>query len=537
MKTGQPHSLTRFVRQLGRATAVAGSSDEELLGHFVRRADDAAFTAIVRRHGPMVLGICRRVLHHEQDAEDAFQATFLILARKSGSLRRAASLGPWLHGVALRTAAKARVGVERRRAAVYVGKEIAAAPAGDEVLGRDLRFVIDDAIDRLPEKYRVPFVLCHLEGMSGAEVARRLGCPPGTVASRLSRARERLRCHLAKRGLTVPVALFATALTAGTASAALPASLVQMTAEAATMGIVSPQVAALVEAMSRALFLARWKGVTAVLLALTLLAGGLATASVPAAQEGPPTEPGLTLRVPHEDPSAALLVAYLNGNARRVKTLECPDAFIERYYGDFDRVGLMAYLAYRSPRDCRLLGEVLGNDELDLGCNDRECWCWLKRREPSVQLASQKDLAQGKGKWSLPFRVEWLASALSIAEYDTTARYEVVARPDAFELVDRLTAPDGKVLRRVTVIGRKPAAWQVTGYRLEDDKGKAVCTVTVSECRQDKDSGAVVPHRLQIEWPSMKTRLKLDLGRVRLNGPIGGERGNHLFQVPNHLRR
>jgi hypothetical protein len=133
--------------------------------------------------------------------------------------------------------------------------------------------------------------------------------------------------------------------------------------------------------------------------------------------------------------------------------------------------------------------------------------------------------------------VEWLASALGIAEYGTTAKYEVVARSEAFELVDRLTAPDGKVLRRVAVIGRKPAVWQVTGYRLEDDKGKVVCTVTVSECRQDKDSGAVVPHRLQIDWPAMKTRLKLDLGRVRVNSPMDGERCDLLFKVPNYFRR
>ncbi len=183
--------------------------DAALLERFVLHRDERAFAALVERHGPLVLGVCRRVLRDAHDAEDAFQATFLVLARKAGSLRRPGSLGPWLHGVAYRTALKARARSARCRTQEVREHDRAGGDPAEEAAWRDLRPVLDDAIDGLPERYRVPFVLCYLEGKTNAEAAEHLCCPRGTIATRLARARDRLRASLGRRGVTLPAGVFA----------------------------------------------------------------------------------------------------------------------------------------------------------------------------------------------------------------------------------------------------------------------------------------------------------------------------------------
>src|SRR5436305_15255081 len=179
--------LNTVVRQLHKlaGTAQAGDgTDAELLGRFAARRDEAAFAALLRRHGPMVLGACRRVLGNHADAEDAFQATFLVLVKKAASLTRRAALGGWLHGVARRTALCARRAGARRRA-----KEQARArpDAQGEAVQDDWLPLLDEEVGRLPEHYRLPIVLCDLEGKTRKEAAARLGWPPGTVAGRLAR--------------------------------------------------------------------------------------------------------------------------------------------------------------------------------------------------------------------------------------------------------------------------------------------------------------------------------------------------------------
>ncbi len=182
--------------------AMGAWTDSQLVEQFLagQEESEAAFRVLIHRHGPMVLGVCRRVLGDEHAAEDAFQATFLVLVKKAGMLRDRGLLNNWLYGVALRVSQKEKVRGERRRVVERHAAEQAPRSAGGQEAG-ELRSIIDDEIRRLPERYRVPLVLCHVEGLGHVEVARRLGCPVGTVESRLSRARERLRASLARRGL------------------------------------------------------------------------------------------------------------------------------------------------------------------------------------------------------------------------------------------------------------------------------------------------------------------------------------------------
>src|SRR5207302_4803476 len=167
---------------------------------------ESVFALLVARHGPMVLRVCRRVLHHEQDAEDAFQATFLVLARNARSIRKREAVAPWLHGVAYRTAMKAKRSAARRRN--HEGRLRSLSPeAGPGPTWDDVQAVLDEEIRRLPETFRTAFVLCVLQGKSGPEAAAELRVKEGTVSSRLTRARQRLQQQLARRGIGLAAGL------------------------------------------------------------------------------------------------------------------------------------------------------------------------------------------------------------------------------------------------------------------------------------------------------------------------------------------
>ena len=221
-----------FVQNLCRRLSVrggVGASDAELLDRWVVNRDEAAFELLLRRHGPLVLSVCRRLLHHPQDVEDAFQAAFLLLVRKAASIRRRQALASWLYKVAYRVALRARADRQKTAVATAADLEALAATSDDELLWRDLRPVLDDEVQRLPEKYRAAFVLCHLQGLTNQEAADTLGCPLGTVLSRLSWARQRLRVRLARRGLAISAVGLATVLADNAASAAIAPALIQST--------------------------------------------------------------------------------------------------------------------------------------------------------------------------------------------------------------------------------------------------------------------------------------------------------------------
>jgi RNA polymerase sigma factor (sigma-70 family) len=255
-------------------------ADGQLLARFVAARDEAAFAALVRRHGPMVLGVCRRVLRHEQDAEDAFQATFLVLARKAASVVKRESLGCWLYQVAYHTALQARAASARRRARETPMRDVPhpeVAPAEAD----DWRPLLDRELCRLPEKYRAAVILCDLEGQSRREAARQLGVPEGTVSSRLAAAHKRLARQLARYGLA-PAGGVAAALSGGPAPARVPAALVWSTARAAALVAAGQLTAApgpavlLMREVIQTMFLTKLKlaaGVAVVVAALA--AGGL----------------------------------------------------------------------------------------------------------------------------------------------------------------------------------------------------------------------------------------------------------------------
>src|SRR5262249_28837220 len=163
------------------------------------------FEELVHRHGPMVLAVCRRILRGRQDGEDAFQATFLVLARRAGSIGKRESLGSWLHGVALRTSLKARRDLARRRLHERRAVPMSATDPDPDAKAawRDVSPVVDEAVQKLPEQYRAPVVLCYLEGRTYAEAARQLGLSKGTLSTRLTKAREVLRARLAGRGVSL----------------------------------------------------------------------------------------------------------------------------------------------------------------------------------------------------------------------------------------------------------------------------------------------------------------------------------------------
>jgi RNA polymerase sigma factor (sigma-70 family) len=268
-----------------RFGVVGNVSDSQLLQWFLTGpdgAEQAAFAALVDRHGPMVLRVCRQVLGNQHDAQDAFQATFLVMARTAGSLHNAESLASWLHGIARRIAARARADEARRKVHERRCATMKESDCQSESVRVESWPELHEEIARLPERYRAPVVLCYLEGLSPEQAAARIGCPPGTVWSRLSRARERLRVSLVRRGVALPAVWIAAGL-APSASAALSPALVDATvrgalgfagSQAANAALASVPAIKLARRMLYALTVSRLNTLAASALACTLALGG-----------------------------------------------------------------------------------------------------------------------------------------------------------------------------------------------------------------------------------------------------------------------
>ncbi|MFI5454320.1 MAG: sigma-70 family RNA polymerase sigma factor [Isosphaerales bacterium] len=283
-------TVLRYIGAIFREGVGAELTDRQLLERFARRSSEAsepAFAALVARHGPMVLRVCRSVLRDEHDAQDAFQAVFLILVQKVGSLWVRDSLGPWLHAVALRVSASARDSALRRRSHERKHAELASQSIRDEggvEKGRDeLSAVIHDEVGRLPARYRAAVVLCDLEGLTHEEAAWRLGWPVGTVKSRQARGRTRLRSRLLHRGLAPLSGTVLAVISSEQARAAVPTSLGENTVKIAVLvaqgsvpaGVISAATAALTKGAIRAMFLSRLRGAVSVVFLLGTAATGV----------------------------------------------------------------------------------------------------------------------------------------------------------------------------------------------------------------------------------------------------------------------
>lgn len=274
--------LFRFLRR-ERAAAGQDCTDGALLQRFLEQRDEAAFEALLHRYGPMVMGVCLRVVGDTHAAEDAFQATFLVLARKAGSIRNQTSVGSWLFGVAQRIASKALAQAATRRERERRAADMAHTETIDELTWQELRTILDEEIAFLPAKYQAPVVLCHLEGKSYDQAAQELDCPKSTLARRLTKALSLLRGQLARRGLALSAAALATALTekatAAPVAALLSINIMKAAASVAAgeplaAGILSTQAVALAEEAMKTMSAIKMKLVALVLgLALTAGAG------------------------------------------------------------------------------------------------------------------------------------------------------------------------------------------------------------------------------------------------------------------------
>jgi RNA polymerase sigma factor (sigma-70 family) len=270
MVNGQLGMVVRHLHRLAASADGEELSDGQLLDRFIKRGEEAAFAALVRRHGPMVLGVCRRILRDSLDAEDAFQATFLVLFRRARAIDRAGSLGSYLYTVAYHVALKAKAGAARRQRREKEVRDMVRTQAPAEQLWDDLQPLLDEELNRLPDRYRAAVVVCYLQGRTIEEAARLLGCPAGTVKSRLARARELLRSRLTRRGVALSAGLIGAVL-AGHAAAAVPPALVAATVRTTVLvaaGEAAAPAVSLAEGVLKAMFVTRLKVATGLLLAL-----------------------------------------------------------------------------------------------------------------------------------------------------------------------------------------------------------------------------------------------------------------------------
>jgi RNA polymerase sigma factor (sigma-70 family) len=291
----------RYLATLLDVGACSGLTDSQLLERFATHRGEAgelAFAALIDRHGPMVLRACRSILRDDHDAMDAFQATFLVLVRKRGSLWVRDSLGPWLHRVACRAAGRSKADAARRRAFERPTAAFVSAYTPDRDRD-DLAATLNDEVNRLPDRYRTPILLCHMEGHTCEEAARLMGCPVGTVASRLSRGRDRLRTMLSRRGLVFGAAAIGEALSYDAAGAAVPPALLSSTTRIATSTIagsvpdaaITTAIISLAQGTMKAMLLAKLKLAIAVLLPVCTLAAGALVAARQISGQRPNGEP------------------------------------------------------------------------------------------------------------------------------------------------------------------------------------------------------------------------------------------------------
>jgi RNA polymerase sigma factor (sigma-70 family) len=411
------------------------SDDRELLRRFAETGDDDSFSLLLCRHGPMVLGLARRVLGDWQAAEDLFQATFLMLARRAHTIRRAESLACWLHGVAFRLALRARRGRQRR-----LDRELRARPSPprtplEELTAQEFLSVFDQELQGLPECYRAPLILCCLEGLSQEEAARRLGCSAGAVKGRLERGRKQLRLRLAKRGLPLPAVLAGSLLGAGSA---VPATLAQATLQAVRTGAgATPAAVALVQGAMPTLVLNRRKAIGAAAVLLTAMGTGLGIMALSPQATRESTQPPTTALKDRQTPSDKRLDLYGD---------PLPEGAVMRL-GTIQRRAVGARLAVSA--DGRSIIGVRGGSTLCAWDAD------TGKRRPAVKLLTDDlDVPELSRDGRLVAAHAGGAGGLAVWKVETGERIQTLGIKETRHLYPVAFSPDG---RRLAAIGHRRA--------------------------------------------------------------------------------
>jgi RNA polymerase sigma factor (sigma-70 family) len=390
-------SMNRVVQFLRRTVAPTGSEEDgELLRRFIAAGEEAAFAGLVRRHGAMVFGVCRRLLNDIHDAEDAFQATFLVLARRAASVRKPDAVASWLYGVAYRVARKARTVQRNNRPLADAPEPTSSADPVAEATWRELRPVIDEELNRLPEKYRAPLVLCYLEGRTNEEAARLLGWTKGTVSGRLARARDLLRPRLARRGLALPAGGVAAVLAHAEGASA---ALLETTVKTALAGGASVPATVLAEGVMRAMFVKKMTTLAVVVLALGLAGAGVGLLRQPGPaaagdgeeKEAPKGKAGVVFTLPEVPNKEADDLEKMQGSWQAVA--------IEH---DGEKLPAESIKTFRVViRDNTIIFDPDGNRReasLALGTNHKPRTIWLKTQAKGPMVRGIYDLEDGRLK-------------------------------------------------------------------------------------------------------------------------------------------
>jgi RNA polymerase sigma factor (sigma-70 family) len=345
-------NVSAFLRRLTRgmvAETLADQSDRQLVEQVLAGRGEPVFEAILRRHGAMVYRVCWRVLQHQQDAEDAFQATFIVLAQRLRSIRKHASLASWLHGVAHRVALRAKAGAATRRRHEAQASVCQPLPPDDATWG-EVRGVLDAELAALPEKWRLPLVLCYLEGRTQDEAAAQLGWSPRTLRRRLEEARTGLGRRLSRRGVAWSAALAAVLLSESAASALPAPGLVDSTIKAASQiaagqagaaGLISAKAAALTEGVLKTMFLNKLKIAVVVFLMIGTLGIGIGAQTRRTLAADPPAPAPKSTLPSQDDGNLKETVLALNKRIWEAQTTQDVNTFKNLLADDF--MGLDIY--------------------------------------------------------------------------------------------------------------------------------------------------------------------------------------------------
>jgi RNA polymerase sigma factor (sigma-70 family) len=522
--TTRPAPILRHLRQVALFGNDDSPTDARLLEDYLFRADGDAFAALVRRHGPMVRGVCRRILRDEHDADDAFQATFLVLVHKAASVSPRSAVANWLYGVAYRTAQKARTAAARRRArerraGVIEHRDEAAAE------GREMRSLLDRELNRLPEKYRAAVVVCDLEGKTRKEAARQLNWPEGTVAGRLVRARALLAKRLRCQGISAPVAALAAVVAGGATLGA---------AEVVPPGGASDGARGLARAVVRSMGVAKLR--TAVVATIAALGAATLTQMTVAVGEPPnggPQAARVTKPAWPPVPTAEQLVRYLNDSSEGLRSLNCSDAYLDFAYHD-STVGIIANFACRESGKFRLRGSLAGRLALDVGSNEREWWYWTPLGgPPALRHFPTRDSKPENAAWPVPFRPEWLLEGLGLAKLDPATPREVIARTGTYELVEKAETAQGQSAFKVTVFRRAAAAVQVPERLIRDPRGRVLCRATVGDLIPVGTTGKALPGEVEFDFPGRGATMRVKWNGATIRIPEAEDKpADTMFQPP-----